>query len=160
MVIAGTRSEEHGLECNVPHGSVLGLRFICDTSSPVRDIFHKHGIPFHLYAEDTQVYITFYPSEEQEMLGKLEKCISEVKSWIARNCLKVNVFRTYCIILGKQSNLNKLSVSYITIGDEEIPCSKSVKNIDATFDANLSLDKQVSNVYNSTWFNLHQISKI
>ena len=76
------------------------------TAPHVGDIFRNHGIPFHLCADDTQVYVTFHPSEEKEMLEKLEKCISEVNGWMTRNYLKVNDFKTDFIILGQQSNLN------------------------------------------------------
>ena len=106
VVIEGTRAEELDFNCNVPQGSVLGPGFFCDYSTPVGNIFRKHGIPFHLYTDDIQVYVTFHPSEEKEMLETLGKCISEVKGWMSRNYLKVNDSKNDFIILGKQSNLN------------------------------------------------------
>ena len=81
VVIESTRSEEHGPECNVPQGSVLDPGLFCDYSSPVGDIFCTDGILFHLYADDTQVYVAFNPSEENEMLMKLGKCIRSMAGW-------------------------------------------------------------------------------
>ena len=81
--VDGVLSDMHSLDFGVPQGSVLGpLGFILYTS-PVSNIIRKHGLSFHVYADDTQMYISFNPRVPgacQNALSKLELCINELSS--------------------------------------------------------------------------------
>ena len=83
MIVEKSKSEVHDLDCNVPQGSVLGPGFFGDYCAPVSDIIKKHGIIYHLYADDTRVYVPFHPEEEAEVLERLTKCLQEVRLWMA-----------------------------------------------------------------------------
>ena len=43
---------------------------------------------FHVYADDTQVYVTFYPEDEEEVLQRLELCLQEGTLWMAQICVE------------------------------------------------------------------------
>ena len=47
-----------------PQGSVLGPQWFTVYTSPVRDIILKYNLNYHVYADDTQLYITFKSSQE------------------------------------------------------------------------------------------------
>ena len=160
VVVNGTRSHEHSLDCNVPQGSVLGPGLFGDYSSPIGDIFRKHGIDFHLYADDTQVYVSFPADDEAQALSKLEACIAEVRLWMAKNYLKLNDEKTDFVILGSKHNLKKVTTSHVTIGDAKIKPSDCVKNIGASLDKEMQLEKQVTLTCKSAWYHLYQLSKI
>ena len=116
VIVDGSKWEEQQLDCNVPEGSVLGPRFF------VSDIF----ITYHLYANDTQVYVPFHPEEEAEVLEHLTRCLQEVRLWIATNYLKLNDSKIDVIILGSKHNLKSLRTSDITIMDEIIKAGDRV----------------------------------
>jgi len=161
VTLLGAKSVKHLLDCNVPQGSVLGPGMFSDYNSPVGNIFRKHGIKFHLYADDTQVYFSFPPGmSEAESFQKLETCLEEVRLWMANNFLKLNDDKTDFIIMGSKHNLQKVSTTHIKLGNSQIRPNESVKNIGVVLDNQMKMDKQISKTCQAAWFHLFQISKI
>jgi hypothetical protein len=162
ITIKRARSEVKDKHCDVPQGSVMGPNLYEDYSaSCLGDIFRRHGLKFHIYADDTQIYLPFLPGEECEALSRLESCLTEVRQWMAKNWLQLNDSKTEFIIFGSNKNLQLLKQKSIKIGLSEITCdTQSVKNLGAYLDIHLKGDKQVTSTCKSAWFHLFQISKI
>ena len=51
------------MEYNVPQGSVLGPKIYVLYAKPLGDVIRHHGLQHHLYANDTQVYLSFNPKD-------------------------------------------------------------------------------------------------
>jgi len=163
VYINGAHSVPMPVTCSVPQGSVLGPTLFSDYVSPVCDIFNKHAVQYHQYADDTQVYVTFLPGEldtEMEAFSRLQCCLNEVRLWMALNNLKLNDDKTDFLILGTRQQLNKISQNSIDLGGYEIKANKTVKNLGATFDSHMSLETHVNQITKSAWFNLFRLSKI
>ena len=102
-------SMPYWLEFGVPQGSVLGPVLFSIYTIPLGDIICKYNLHYHFYADDSQLYISFDPSQAEAecALHKLESCISEIHAWMSSNFLKLNDDKTEFIILGSKHQIAK-----------------------------------------------------
>ena len=87
VVIDGILSDFANLVCGVPQGSVLGPMKFCLYLLPLCAILKKHNIGYHIYADDTQLYISFNSKEPLTSLTKLNNCIPDIRVWMIKNKL-------------------------------------------------------------------------
>ena len=49
-----------------------------------------HDIYFHIYADDTQLYVSFDLPNPNVALDRMHLCISDLRIWMIRKKLKIN----------------------------------------------------------------------
>ena len=59
VAVKGVKSTERKLSCGVPQGSVLGPKLFNVYMLPLGDIIRNHSLDYHVYADDTTIYVTF-----------------------------------------------------------------------------------------------------
>ena len=87
-------SDFASLLCGVPQGSVLGPMKFCLYLLPLGAILRHHNIGYHIYVDDTQLYISFKCKDPLESLTRLNMCISDIRVWMIKNKLKINDSKT------------------------------------------------------------------
>ena len=86
----------------VPHGSVLGPILFTLYTAPLSQVIARHDVEHHLYAGDTQIYISLSASGALESLTDLKSCVTDVFTWMTNSKLKLNPSKTEFIIIGSK----------------------------------------------------------
>ena len=86
-----------------------------------------HDMDFHIYADDSQLYVSFDLSNTNVALDRMNLCISDLR-------IKVNDSKTGFLII--TSSFLKLSFDdlNIMVGDSNIVSSNSARNLGVIFD--------------------------
>ena len=126
--------EYHRAHSWVPLGFIL-------CTSPVGNIIRKHGLKFRVYADDTQIYVSFNPRSPgacRAALRQLEHCITDLSDWMSMNMLKLNPTKNEYFIAGTSQGLQKLPSSVVLkISDSVIKPATTVRNLGILFDAQI-----------------------
>ena len=156
------KSTPRQLTTGVLQGSVLGPILFCIHTLPLRDIVRRHGVSFHFYADDTQLYMQFRPSDLPVAVQCMDNCVADIREWMTANYLKLNEDKTEYLILGTKQKIGQCDMSNasLSVGDMQTDPVNSARNIGVLFDSNMSLVGHINNTRRSVFYQLRNTSKI
>ena len=163
VFINGVKSHPTKLMYGVPQGSVLGPMLFTIYMLPLGHIMRHHGVQFHIYADDTQLYMTFDPkklSSVNDSLDTIMHCVLQIKSWMLQNKLKLNDSKTEYMIIRSKRVKTYIDVPDFKIGESVIQPSSSIRNLGSYWDNSMSMKTHVRLVSRTCYFQLHNIHSI
>lgn len=147
-------SKKRLLPWGVPQGSILSPTLFSLYLLPLGNIFGKHGISFHCFANDTQLYLPLkHPTKS---LDSLLACLNDIKNWMEKNFLMLNEEKTEVIVFGQPKD----SIKSLLDSSPLTPYFKtSVRDLGFQIDDNLKMEKQINSVVRACFYNLRLLAK-
>ena len=166
--VGGGFSEFLCLLFGVPQGSLLGPVLFILYIKQLQMIAAKYGLNIQLYADDSQLYISFHPQRPNEIEGiqnRINNCLFEIKKWMIDNYMKLNESKTELLVIGKQSILKELQTSVtVKFGEVEVQQTEckgdSWKSLGVKFDQSMKMERQVNSVKQKSMWTVSNLIKI
>ncbi|XP_055499399.1 uncharacterized protein LOC129701965 [Leucoraja erinacea] len=141
--LGGFESSSAPLAYGVPQGSILGPLLFSLYLLLLGSILRRHGISFHFYADDSQLYMPLR-KEDNYSLKSLLSCLEDEK-------------KTEVILFGPNGCREPPSVD---LGPLAVFVKPTVLNLGFMMDGDFKLDKQIGAVVKSSFFHLRKLAKV
>ena len=114
-----------------------------------------YAIPHHLYADDSQLYVSLASGDSAVALNGLQACLASVQSWMSTNKLKLNPDKTEFLFIGIERKWSKYhSLFSIELFSVKKTPGKSAQNRGVIFDKNFPFSSHISAVGSSCYYHI------
>ena len=76
------------LPFGVPQSSVIDPALFATYTKPFGTTAQRYGVKYHLYGDDTQLYVSLDPANKADVSSSLdnsEHCIADIQLWMTNN---------------------------------------------------------------------------
>ena len=157
--IGNENSSDMPLRYGVPQGSVLGPVLFTLYTQPLVNILYRHGMKYHFYADDTQLYKSGPVDCLPDLIQTTTTCVEQIKIWMTSNKLRLNENKTEIMLVHSARCKQPPEFSLCVNGNVATPKEK-VKNLGVVLDHNLSMSSHVTSLCQSMYFQLRRIASI
>ena len=160
--IRDTSSSDRQLTCGLPQVSVLGPILYLLYTSPLGAILRRHGVGFHIYADDTQLYLSMKTTKVEDVVSartRVEVCLRELNQWMLLNNLRLNNDKTELLVLHAKHR-PKPPLDSITVGDATVEPTSSARNIGVVSDDTMSFEEHVNELCRTAFYHITNISRV
>ena len=133
---------------------------MCTYQDRISDILWYHNIGYYVYADDTQLYVSFKCKQPLEGILKLNSCLADIRRWMITNKLKINDSKTEIIVFRSPQLKCDLSGLSVNVGKSMITQSSMVRDLGVIFDQFITFDDHITAICRITHFHIRNIGKI
>ena len=163
VCLGQTKSDTLGLVLGVSQGVVLGPVLFTLYTGPIRQIIRRHRLDFHIFADDSQLYISFKikdTNDETIALARIQACIGELKAWMSHHRFQLNDSKAERLVITIPRSAGKHNVTDVVIGDSILKPITVARNLGVMFDSAFNMKSQVSMLCQAAYYHLHRIGAI
>ena len=157
--IEHSRSNYRDLLIGVPQGSAMGTVLYLMCTITISEVIKKHKLNYHLYANDTQLYVAFKNDDIDSITDRIVDCVSDICLRMERNELKLKKEKTDILLIHSEFR-NSPSLDEIILGNEQLTMARTVTNLGIIFDREISFNYQINQLCRTSFFLLRNLFKI
>ena len=148
-----------GCDSGVPQGSVLGPILFSVYVSPIADVVAGHGVGFHQFADDMQLYVAITSTNAD--LDRLQRCSDDVQAWYLQNDLLLNPDKSEVLVFGTSSSLRSVAeLSTVKVAGVDLRIASEMKSLGVVLDSRLTFEKHVQAVCRACNYHLWSLRHI
>jgi len=84
-------------------------------TTPLSTLVSSLSLNHHLYADDTQLFLSFHPSDFHSNISHLQNALQQISSWMTANLLTLNSSKTEFLLIGLKGTLRRTHSSAVGI---------------------------------------------
>ena len=157
--IEHSRSNFRDLLIGVPQGSVMGPVLYLMYTIPISEVIKTHKLNYHLYVDDTQLYVAFKNDDIDSITDRIADCVTDICLWMERNELELKKQKTDILLIHSEFR-NSPSLDEIILGNEQLTMARTVTNLGIIFDREISFNYQINQLWRTLFFLLRNLFKI
>ena len=128
----------------------------------------KYGLDIKLYADASQLYISFHPKrpgEFHDIIERINSCLAEIKTWMVMNFMKLNEEKTELLVMGKPLVLENCKMEVkLQFGDKTIEPTNcegdNWKSLGVKLDKCLNMERQINSVKQKCYWTMNNLRRI
>ena len=119
-------------------------------TSPLSTLISSLSLNYHLYADDTQFFFSFYAPDFLSNITYLLNALQHISSWMTSNLLTLNTSKTQFLLIGLKLQLAKIQNCTLNT-------THSARNLGFIFDEHLTFSDQISAISKSCYSHIREL---
>jgi len=119
-------------------------------TTPLSALISSMSLNHHLYADDSQLFLSFHPSEFHSNITHLQNALQQIYSSTTAKLLTLNSSKSEFLLIGLKQQLSK-------IHDSSLSTTHSAHNLGFIFEEHLTFFDQISALSKSCYYHIREL---